>query len=74
MAEVPDAKMQKADVNYKMHEKCLQCNYFYNPNSCSKVDGNVSQEAWCKLWELQSKKEPMDGAGYMAEYDKLKAK
>ena len=70
MAEVPSARLNKEEVNYRQHEKCMTCNYFYYPNSCEKVEGNVSQEAVCTKWEMQKKKEPMDGSSYMDEFKK----
>ena len=73
MAEMPDARLSKDDVNYRLHEQCNSCNYFYSPNSCEIVEGNVSADAVCNKWEIKPKKEPMDGASYMAEYTKAKA-
>lgn len=70
MGEVRDAGLNKAEVNYRQHEKCVSCNYFYHPNSCEKVMGNISPEAVCNKWEIQEKKEPMDGESYKAEYAK----
>jgi hypothetical protein len=71
---VPGAGLNKEEVNYRLHEKCNTCNYFYHPNSCEKVDGNISQDAVCNKWEIQIKKEPMDGEGYKAVYDKEQSK
>ena len=66
--------LNKEEVNYRQHEKCNTCNYFYYPNMCEIVKGNISQDAVCDRWEIKPKKEPMDGASYMAEYTKAKAK
>ena len=73
MALMPDAKMNKEEVNYRMHEKCFTCNYFYYPNTCEIVAGNISPDAVCNKWELKPKKEPMDGEGYMNEYRKTQS-
>ena len=73
MALMPDARKNKAEVNYRMHEKCATCMHFYYPNSCEKVDGNVSGEAVCKLWALKPPEEPKDGQFYQQEYNKTKA-
>ena len=70
--EMPDARMNKDEVNYRLHEQCSSCEYFYYPNSCAIVDGNVSPDAVCDKWEIKPKKEPMDGDSYMAEYKKSK--
>lgn len=73
--EMPDAKiLNKDEVNYRQHEKCNTCNYFYYPNMCEIVKGNISPDAVCDKWEIKPKKEPMDGESYMAEYNKANAK
>ena len=74
MVEMPDAGLKKEDVNYRQHEKCNTCNYFYSPNSCERVSGNISPDAVCNKWEITPKKEPMDGEGYISEYNKAKTK
>ena len=70
MAEMAPAGLNKDEVNYRQHEQCMTCNYFYYPNSCEIVQGNVSQDAVCNKWEIKPKKEPMDGESYKAEYNK----
>lgn len=72
MALMPESRMNKEEVNYRHHEKCMTCNYFYYPNSCEIVEGNISPDAVCNKWEIKPKKEPMDGEAYMAEYNKAK--
>ena len=67
---VAGAGHNKEEVNYRLHEKCKTCNYFYFPGSCEIVEGNISPDAVCDKWEIEDKKEPMDGDGYKAEYDK----
>ena len=62
--------VSKEEVNYRLHEKCATCMYFYSPNSCEIVQGNVSSDAVCNKWEIKPKKEPMDGEGYKAAYDR----
>ena len=71
MGLVPEGKtLNKEEVNYRVHEKCNTCNYFYYPNTCEIVQGNISPDAVCNKWEIKPKKEPMDGESYKAEYDK----
>lgn len=71
MGMMPDAKHHDKDsVNYRHHEKCGTCNYFYHPNVCEIVKGNISTDAVCDKWEIKPKTEPMDGESYKAEYDK----
>jgi hypothetical protein len=65
--------LNKEEVNYRLHEKCASCMYFYYPNSCEIVDGNISPDAVCNKWEIKPKKEPMDGEFYQNEYNKAQA-
>src|SRR5579863_8975191 len=46
------AGIDKEKVNYRQHEQCSTCAYFYPANSCRKVAGNISPENVCDLWEL----------------------
>ena len=72
MALMPEGKMlDKEGVEYRLHEQCSSCNYFYAPNTCEIVQGNISPDAVCNKWEIQPKKEPMDGESYKAEYNKV---
>ena len=73
MGLVPEAGLGKEEANYRLHEKCATCMYFYSPNSCEIIQGNVSSDAVCDKWEIRPKKEPMDGDSYMAEYKKANA-
>ena len=68
---VSGAGLSKEEVNYRLHEKCATCMYFYPQNSCEKVQGNVSPDAVCNKWEIKPKVEPMDGTSYKAEYDRV---
>ena len=70
MGELAPAGLAKEDVHYRLHEKCKTCNYFYNPGSCEIVAGNISSDAVCDKWQIEKKKEPMDGDSYMDEYRK----
>ena len=49
---VAGAGIDKDKVNYRLHEQCGNCSYFYPANSCKKVRGNISPDAVCNLWEL----------------------
>ena len=49
---VAGAGLSKETVNYRLHEECQTCAYFYPANSCRKVAGNISPKAVCNLWEL----------------------
>ncbi len=30
--------------------KCSECSFFVQPNSCKAVDGEISPDGWCQLW------------------------
>jgi hypothetical protein len=72
MGLVPGAGLNKEEVNYRQHEKCFTCNYFYYPNSCEKVDGNISPDGVCNQWEIKPRKnDGKDGEFYRDEYRKV---
>ena len=48
-------KMTKADADYQEmpngDESCANCQLFVaEDNSCRVVEGDISPQAWCKLW------------------------
>lgn len=69
---VPAAGIPKADVNYRHHEQCSTCNYFYPANSCRIVQGNISPEAVCDKWEMEEPKGTKDKSYFEKEYKKTK--
>ena len=71
MGLVPGAGLTKEDVNYRLHEQCNTCTYFWG-KSCEKVDGNISPDAVCDKWEIKPKDGPKDGEFYKEAYDKTK--
>ena len=72
---VAGAGLGKEKVNYRQHEQCSTCAYFYPLNSCKKVSGNISPEAVCDLWELTStSKHRPDKKYFEKEYEKSKSK
>ena len=62
--------MLKADVNYRQHEKCQNCDHFYPLNSCEKVDGNISPENVCDNWEIKSPKEVKNKEFFQKQFNK----
>jgi hypothetical protein len=73
MGIMPGAGLNKEEVKYRHHEKCFTCNYFYYPNSCEKVDGNISPDAVCNKWEMKPpSSEGKDGSFYKEEYDRVR--
>ena len=68
------AGIDKEKVNYRQHEQCSTCAYFYPLNSCRKVSGNISPEAVCDLWELtdSTAKHRPNKQFFQKEYEKSK--
>lgn len=71
---VPGAGIPKEQVNYRHHEQCSTCNYFYPLNSCRIVDGNISPEAVCDKWEMTEPKGSKDKKFFQKEYEKQENK
>ena len=71
---VPGAGLSKDEVDYRQHEKCASCVYFYPTNSCERVAGNISSENVCDLWEVKQKTRGKDANFYNAEFDKAQRK
>ncbi len=65
-------KKDKTDVNYRNAEKCQMCDFFLN-GKCEKVEGNISPDATCDLWQIRSRRTGAIGAEYYQdEYNKRK--
>lgn len=69
---VSPAGEPKEKVNYRHHEQCSTCNYFYPLNSCRIVAGNISPEAVCDRWEMVEGKGTKDKNYFEKEYQKTK--
>lgn len=54
-AAVAQQKSPKEAVNYqdqpKNGEQCSQCRFFSEPGSCEIVEGEISPEGWCNLFQ-----------------------
>ncbi|KKL08681.1 hypothetical protein LCGC14_2573410 [marine sediment metagenome] len=48
-------KKAKAEVNYRNFQACRNCNYFYPTGICELVDGPISPEGVCNLWETMER-------------------
>ena len=72
MSEVraPASKLEKNSANYRPMEKCSICIYFYPPNSCSEVEGNISPDAICNRYALKESSRPWNKEFYVSEYEK----
>ncbi len=57
------AKISKAQAQYqnqpKGDQKCGNCMHFIPPDSCLLVEGNISSDAWCKLWIKKPAEDPV---------------
>ncbi len=31
-------------------QKCAECSFFEKPNACKAVEGDISPDGWCQLW------------------------
>jgi hypothetical protein len=51
-------KASKADMKYqdtpKDGQKCADCVYFKAPNTCATVDGTISPNGWCVMYNKKS--------------------
>jgi hypothetical protein len=55
MAQIDDyGRKPKDQVNYRQHQKCLTCDHFFTSGVCEMVDGNISPDNVCDLWEVKS--------------------
>lgn len=54
-AELP-RKLTKAEAKYQDHpndiQMCSTCTRFVKPNQCKVVDGDVSPDGWCRLFDM----------------------
>jgi hypothetical protein len=70
MALVPERK-DKTQVNYRHREACASCDHFYAPSTCEYVQGPVSRDMVCDLYEVKSMESPYRDRDYfIAEYEK----
>lgn len=71
MGLLAGAGRSKDEVNYRQYEKCLTCTHFYNPGSCELVQGNISPDGLCDLWEIRPRKNiGKDASFYKEQYAK----
>jgi hypothetical protein len=54
MGLMPEARRNKEVVNYRRSEKCLHCDHFWASGVCELVDGQISPDMVCDLWEVKS--------------------
>ncbi len=62
---------QKETVQYRQHQKCGSCDHFQlATGSCDLVDGNISAENVCNLWEIKAYPKYRDKDFFIDEYRK----
>jgi hypothetical protein len=68
------SKKNKIDINYRNCEKCQMCDFFQG-GGCSLVEGSISPEGTCDLWQIRSAMPKYkDGQFYIDEYKKATTK
>jgi len=66
------SKKDKLEANYRNAEKCSMCDFYMN-GKCESVEGNISLDAVCDLWQIRSRRTGgLDAAFYQDEYNKRK--
>lgn len=70
---MPDARKDKATVNYRRNERCGQCDYYYPSGTCELVAGAISPDMVCDLFEVKTEHpQGKDRSYYESEYTKSK--
>jgi len=64
-------KKSKEAVNYRNAEKCGTCDYHQN-GKCKRVEGGISPDTVCDMWEMRGIPTGIDGDFYTREYNKDK--
>jgi hypothetical protein len=69
---VGPARLNKDDINYRPHERCKNCVFFYPLNSCEIVAGNISPEMVCDRhqFRLDKPNQGKDGTFFVAEFER----
>jgi hypothetical protein len=55
-AESDEPKLTKQQAGYQDQPQdircCATCSLFVAPNACKRVEGEVSPDGWCKLFDI----------------------
>ena len=55
-AQQPAGRLTQAEAQYEPRPRgiamCASCTLFVRPNLCKQVEGEVSPEGWCKLFDM----------------------
>lgn len=64
-------KKGKQEVHYRNFQACRNCGYFYKSGNCERVDGPISAEGMCNLWEpMEVSPVYRDKEYFQQQYDK----
>lgn len=55
---------KKDEVNYRHYESCKTCAFFNGRVGCKQVQGNVSPEGLCNLWNMTEGSEGLTNKEY----------
>lgn len=64
-------RQSKSAVGYRNFQACRNCNYFYTSGMCERVEGNISPDGVCNIWEPMEKPPVYrDKEYFQQQYDK----
>jgi hypothetical protein len=56
VADAPVVRMSRAEAQYQETPRgglsCAGCSFFRRPRGCQVVEGDVSPNGWCRLFDL----------------------
>lgn len=67
-------KKKKEEHNYRIHEQCSTCVYFFPPAQCEQIEGRVSGDCVCDLWSLKKSSAPYNAEFFQQKLNKEVAK
>jgi hypothetical protein len=63
----------KQEVHYRNFQACRNCDHFYKSGMCELVEGPISAEGMCNLWEPMEKAPVYrDKEYFQQQYDKVR--
>ena len=69
----PLIRKTKAEVSYRNFQACRNCNYFYASGACELVEGPISADGVCDIWEqLERPSVYKDRDFFQREYERKK--
>ena len=75
MGLVPGGRVDKTEVRYRPHERCVFCDHYFASGTCDIVNGTIAADAVCDKFEIKSATNiGKDSGFYMNEYVKAEKK